>query len=189
MVKQFVIDSISVDITAENGRFEAAPGQNFPVELGTYSETARMTHASGWIAFFAVVKFPQAEKLMGRFVLDAGAEAPPLDRLKTAGNLDVQEQDGRWVCTIRAMRQPRGKQWATLHQVTLEELDVLAGTNFELLIGEFGVTTVGRYGDLNPRAGKNTMNGLGMQVEKGNFGAIAAMVAVTRPLALLKGLS
>ena len=187
-MNEFTIDPISVEIGPELGKYEASPGQNFPVEVGTYSEAARMTHPSGWIAYFAVVTFPKAQKVMGRFVLNAGNDAPPLDKLKTSGNLDIQQQDGQWICTIRAMRHPPGKQWATLHQVTKDELDGLVSGDFNELMSRFGEVSIERYGDLNPGAGRNTMNGLGMRVAAGNFPAIAAMVAVTRPVALVKGL-
>lgn len=187
-MSEFTIDPITVKIAKESGTYKASPGQKFEVEVGTYLETALMSHPSGWLAYFAVVSFPQAEKLMGRFVLNAGNDAPPLDKLKTSGNLDIQLKDGQWVCTIRAMRQPPGKQWPTLHQITREELDALSGKNFEVWMSGFGNVSIGRYGDLNPGAGKNTMNGLGMSLDEGNFDAIAAMVAVTRPVALVKGL-
>lgn len=188
-MNEFTVDAISVAFTHESGPYKASPGQNFEVEVGNYSRTARMSHPSGWVSHFAVVHFPEAQKLMGRFVVNAGNDAPPLDKLKTSGNLDIQSKDGQWVCTIRAMRQPEGKQWPTLHQITLEELDALVGQDFATWMASFGGVSIQRYGDLNPGAGKNTKNGLGMSVEEGNLEAIAAMVAVTRPLALVKGLT
>lgn len=185
----FSIQTIDAEIIPESRKVDVAPGQGFDKEEGHYSHRVRFSHLSGWLADFAVVNFPQANKTMGLFIWTGGQTAPPLDRLDRAGNIEVLPRGDHWVCALRVMRQPPGKPRASLHQVSLPELDQLVGGDFSSFVNQFGHTEIARYGDLNPDAGRNVVNGLGLRTTSGNVAVIAAAVAVTRPVALLKGLN
>jgi hypothetical protein len=186
---EFSVQTINVKVVQESGEYEDSPGQNLDRETGYYDSIIHFSHQSGWLAHFAVVNFPQAEKLMGRFVWWGEVSPAPLDKLNTSGNMEIKVVGDRWISPIRAMKQGTSKPYPTLHQATIEELDTLVGQSFEDFLSQFGHYRIGRYGDMNPGAGNNLKNGRGLESPAGNVGLIAALIAVTRPVALVKQLS
>ena len=92
---------------------------------------------------------------------------------------------GRWITPLRAMK-IAGKPWATLNRVSEEELDQLTGASFLDFVSGLGDVEVGRYGDFVPNAGKTVVNGLGIAVPAGQIAPLVGMIAVTRPIALVK---
>jgi hypothetical protein len=183
----YTLHTITVDVRTESGVFQSAPAHNTEPETGTYDTIVRFSSADGWVGDFAVVHFPVADITMGRFIWTGGVIAAPYDRLTTAGNISVKTVDDRWLVPVRAMR-PGGKPYPTLNRISEEELDTLTGFNFRDLLARFGDFELGRYGDFLPSAGKQVVNGLGLTMEKGNTALLGAMIAVTRPVALVKGL-
>ena len=188
-VTEFSVQTINVRVVKESGEYEDSPGQNLEKEVGTYDSVVHFSHQSGWLAHFAVVDFPKSGKVMGRFIWWGETSPAPLDKLKTSGNMEIKVSGDKWISPIRAMKQGTNKPYPTLHQITPDELDALVGGNFEDFLGKFGNFRIGRYGDLNPGAGNNLKNGRGLESEAGNVDLIAALIAVTRPVALVKQLS
>lgn len=189
VMTEFSVQTIDVKVVPESGEYEDSPGQNLERETGYYDSIIHFSHQSGWLAHFAVVNFPQAQKLMGRFVWWGEVSPAPLDKLNTSGNMEIKVVGDRWISPIRAMKQGTNKPYPTLHQATMEELDTLAGQSFEEFLSQFGQYKIGRYGDMNPGAGNNLKNGRGLESPAGNVDLIAALIAVTRPVALVKQLS
>lgn len=183
----YTIHTITVDLRPEPGVFHSAPAHNTDAETGHYDSVVRFTSADGWVGDFAVVHFPVADITMGRFIWTGGVVAAPYDRLNTAGNISVKTVDDRWLVPVRAMRFG-GKSYPTLNRITEEELDALTGSSFRDFLRHFGDFELGRYGDFLPSAGKQIVNGLGLRMEKGNTALLGAMIAVTRPVALVRGL-
>ena len=183
----YTLGSISVDFVAQSGVFDSSPAHNTEPETGTYDSIVRFSSADGWVGDFAVVHFPVADITMGRFIWTGGVVAAPYDRLTTAGNISVKTVDDRWLVPVRAMRLG-GKAYPTLNRISEEELDTLTGSSFRDLLARFGDFELGRYGDFLPSAGKQIVNGLGLTMDQGNTALLGAMIAVTRPVALVKGL-
>ena len=185
---RYTIETITLEVKElgpGEGTFFSAPSHTAEPEMGTYDAAVQFTTADGWVGDFAVVRFPKAGLLMGRFVWTGGVIAAPYDRLNTAGNTTVKEEGGKWLVPVKAMRK-KGKDYPTLNRVTEEELDSLAGRSFRSLLGEFGAFELERHGDLDPSAGKTIINGLGLRMDAGNNALLGAMIAVTRPLALVR---
>ena len=183
----YTLHTITVDVRAESGGFHSAPAHNTEPETGTYDSIVRFSSADGWVGDFAVVHFPVADITMGRFIWTGGVVAAPYDRLNTAGNISVKTVDDRWLVPVRAMRLG-GKAYPTLNRITEDELDTLTASSFRDLLARFGDFELGRYGDFLPSAGKQIVNGLGLTMDQGNTALLGAMIAVTRPVALVKGL-
>ena len=186
---EFNVQTINVKVLPEPGEYEDSPGQNLEKEIGYYDSVVHFSHQSGWLAHFAVVNFPRAGKLMGRFLWWGETTPPPLDKLNTSGNMEIKVVKDSWISPIRAMKQGKNKPYPTLHQVTEEELDGLVGESFRDFLSSFGSFRIGRYGAMNPGAGNNLKNGRGLASPAGNVDIIAALIAVTRPVALLKKLA
>lgn len=186
---EFSVQTINVRVLPESGEYEDSPGQNVEKEIGHYESLIHFSHQSGWLAHFAVVNFPRAGKLMGRFVWWGETSPAPLNKLNTSGNMEIKQVGDSWISPIRAMKQGSNKPYPTLHQVTIDDLDLLVGESFEGFLGRFGTFRIGRYGDMNPGAGNNLKNGRGLASPAGNVDLIAALIAVTRPVALIKQLA
>lgn len=184
---KFTVGTIAAEVSTKQGPFFGSASQASESEMGTYEASVRFTTADGWVGDFAVVRFPIADMLMGRFVWTGGAVAAPYDRLNTAGNTTVKAIDAHWIVPVKAMR-IKGKDYATLNRVTEKELDGLVDGSFRDLLGQFGAFDLERHGDLDPSAGRQIMNGLGLRMEAGNHALLGAMIAATRPLALVRGL-
>lgn len=189
VVTEFSVQTINVRVVKESGEYEDSPGQNLEKEVGRYDSVVHFSHQSGWLAHFAVVDFPKSGKVMGRFIWWGETSPAPLDKLQTSGNMEIKVSGDKWISPIRAMKQGTNKPYPTLHQVTPDELDALVGGSFEDFLSKFGNFRIGRYGDLNPGAGNNLKNGRGLESEAGNVDLIAALIAVTRPVALVKQFS
>lgn len=182
----FDLGPIHVSTRVERGIFDPSPGKSERSEIGTFDAIVSYSHSSGWKSDFSVVNYPQEIRSMGLFTWSTG-QVPPFDRLDSAGKLSVLDNGESWICAVRALRK-KTKPWPILAQVTEEELDSLLVGSFKALMQSLGVAEIGRYGDMVENPGKNAMNGLGLITTRGNIDVIAAMVGVTRPLALVKGL-
>ena len=184
------VDPIDCEVREEANTVFEAPDREKPPEAGKYTHIAKYSHgASGWFWEFAVVDFPIAGVTMGKMLFIGGPDADPLSRLDRAGSIQVFTVDGDWVCVIQAMRHPPQKNRATLHKVSMGELDMLTGRSFDEFMAGFGPVTIGRYADLRPDVSPKWSNFLSLRTPVGNVNAIFAMIAVTRPVALIKHLS
>lgn len=184
---QFSIQNISVEVRNEEGNFFASPAHGAEPEAGHYDAVVRFTTNDGWVGDFAAVSFPHAGMLMGRFIWTGGAISAPYDRLNTAGNTSIKEVGGHWIIPVKAMRKG-GKDYPTLNRVSEEELDSLVGGSIRAVLQPLGEFELERLGDLDSTAGKQIANGLGFRIPVGNHELLGAMIATTRPLALVKGL-
>ena len=184
---KFNVGTISAEVREAGGVYHGAASRAAEPEVGLYDASVLMTAADGWVGEFAVVHFPIAGMLMGRFVFTGGAVAAPYDRLNTAGSTTVKELNGKWIVPVKVMRK-NGRDYPTLNRVNENELDGLVEGSFRDILGQFGDFALKRHGDIDPTAGKQIINGLGLQMDAGNNALLGAMIAVTRPLALVRGL-
>jgi hypothetical protein len=187
MANQFTIGVVNVSMKHEAVSIRDIPARGMPEEEATAAQPAIFETVDGWMGHFGFFEFPSAGIIVGKFHWHRDPLMPPYDRLKNAGSTTVTRVGDRWVCPVRAMK-IKGKPWPTLCSVTEEELDSLVGGSFEELVNSIGDVTMDTFRSLNPNAGKNVANALGLSVPAGAVEPLLAMIAVTRPLALIKKL-
>jgi len=183
----FAIGVVTVTVHDKEVSIEDSPSRGADVEEGTAHNPATFETMDGWLGNFGFFEFPKAGVIIGKFHWHRPPLVSPYDRLQNAGSTTVTRVGDRWVCPVRAMK-IKGKPWPTLCSVTEEELDSLVGGSFEELVNSIGDVTMDTFGSLNPNAGKNVANALGLSVPAGAVEPLLAMIAVTRPLALIKKL-
>jgi len=188
VAQSLMIGVVSVTIYQDPVTIEDIPSRGKPAENATAAQPATFETVDGWLGKFGFFEYPGEGTIVGKFYWHRDPLSPPYDRLKNAGSVSVVEVQDRWVIPLRAMM-IKGKDWATLNRVSDLELDALAGTSFRDFVGGLGDSVVGIYGDLVPQAGKNVAAGLGMSIPAGQIAPLMGMIAVTRPLALVKKLS
>lgn len=181
----FTVGSISVDIESKPVTITDSPVQGAEEQEGVARNPAAFTSLDGWLGRFGFFEYENLDKLMGKFYWHKVPVDPPYFRLVRAGAVSVVNEAGRWIAPLRAMKKV-GKDYPTLNRVSDEDLDYLAGQNFREFVASFGDVEIKRYGDLVQNAGKQVANGLGISVPAGQVGPLIAMIAVTRPVALVK---
>ena len=181
----FTIGPISVEIQSMPVSIIDKPPRGAEEQTGIAANPAFFSTLDGWRGRFGFFAFAGMDKLTGKFYWHKDPVLPPYDRLERAGTISVVTEGGRWVTTLRALKKV-AKDYPNLHRVTEEELDDLAGMSFSAFVSSLGEAEIGRYGDLVANAGKQVANGLGIAVPAGQVGPLIGMIAVTRPLALLK---
>ena len=187
MTTSFNIGVVTATVHDKKVIIEDSPSRGADVEEGTAHNPATFETMDGWLVNFGFFEFPKAGVIIGKFHWHRPPLMSPYDRLKNAGSTTVTRVGDRWVCPVRAMK-IKGKPWPTLCSVTEEELDSLVGGSFEELVNSIGDVTMDTFGSLNPNAGKNVANALGLSVPAGAVEPLLAMIAVTRPLALIRKL-
>jgi len=187
MTTLFTIGVVTVTVNDARVSIRDIPARGMPEEEATAAQPAIFETVDGWMGHFGFFEFPSAGVIVGKFHWHREPLVAPYDRLKNAGSTTVTRVGDRWVCPVRAMK-IKGKPWPTLCSVTEEELDSLVGGSFEELVNSIGDVTMDTFGSLNPNAGKNVANALGLSVPAGAVEPLLAMIAVTRPLALIKKL-
>lgn len=188
MAQSLTIGVVSVTIYDDPVTIKDVPSRGKPAEDATAAQPASFETVDGWLGRFGFFEYPEEGTIVGKFYWHRDPLSPPYDRLKNAGSVSVVTVGDLWVVPLRAMM-INGKDWATLNRVNDLELDALAGGSFRDLVASLGDTTVGMYSDMVPQAGKNVAAGLGMSVPAGHIAPLMGMIAVTRPLALVKKLS
>lgn len=181
----FTVGSISVEVESKPVTITDTPVQGAEEQEGIARNPAVFTSLDGWLGRFGVFEYENLDKLMGKFYWHKQPVDPPYSRLVRAGAVSVVNEGGRWIAPLRAMKKV-GKDYPTLNRVSDEDLDYLAGQDFREFVAGFGDVEIKRYGDLVQNAGKQVANGLGIAVPAGQVGPLIAMIAVTRPLALVK---
>jgi len=185
MAGLFTLGPVTVEITPEPVTISDIPVRGDKEQLGTAQAPATFSSLDGWLGRFGFFEFPESGRVIGKFFWHKDPVHSPYDRLERAGTVSVVSEGGRWLVPLRAMKKV-DKPYPTLHRVTDEDLDYLAGQNFREFASSLGALEFGRYGDLVPKAGKAVANGLGMSVPAGQVAPLMAVIAVTRPLALVK---
>jgi len=188
VAQSLTIGVVSVTIHDDSVTIKDAPSKGKPAEDAKAAQPATFETVDGWLGRFGFFEYPNEGTIVGKFYWHKNPLSPPYDRLKNAGSVSVVTAGDRWVVPLRAMM-INGKDWATLNRVNDLQLDAVAGGSFRDLVGSLGDTDVGLYGDMVPQAGKNVAGGLGMSVPAGHIAPLMGMIAVTRPIALVKKLS
>jgi hypothetical protein len=188
VAQSLTIGVVSVTIHDDPVTIQDVPSKGKPAEAATAAQPAAFKTVDGWLGRFGFFEYPEEGTIVGKFYWHKDPLSPPYDRLKNAGSVSVVTAGDRWVVPLRAMM-INGKDWATLNRVNDLQLDAVAGGSFRDLVGSLGDTDVGLYGDMVPQAGKNVAGGLGMSVPAGHIAPLMGMIAVTRPIALVKKLS
>lgn len=181
----FTVGPISVEILSEPVTIVDSPARGVGDTPGTAENPATFSSLDGWLGRFGFFQFDGIVKPIGKFYWHRDSLQAPYDRLERAGTISLATGGGRWIAPLRALKKG-GKDYPTLQRVSDEDLDYLAGGDFRALAASLGEVEFNRYGDLVPDAGKVVANGLGMAVPAGQVGPLIAMIAVTRPLALVK---
>ncbi len=181
----FTLGPLSVQIESQPVTIIDSPARGLEDVPGTAHSPASFSSLDGWLGRFGFFEFDGVEKPIGKFYWHKDPVHEPYDRLERAGTISLAVGGGRWVAPLRALKK-NDKPYANLHRVSYEELDYLAGSNFRELTSSLGEVEFGRYGDLVPSAGRAVADGLGMAVPARQVGPLVAMIAVTRPMALVK---
>jgi len=181
----FTVGPLKVEIQADSVNIMDTPVRGAEEQRGTAKNPAFFSTIDGWLGHFGFFEFEQLDKPIGKFYWHKEPVLPPYNRLVRAGTISVVDDGGRWVAPLRALKKG-AKDFPALHRVTFEDLDFLAGQGFEDFIHSLGEVEFGRYGDLVPSAGKQVADGLGISVPAGHVAPLMGMIAVTRPLALLR---
>jgi hypothetical protein len=181
----FTVGPISVDIQSEPVSIMDKPVRGAEEQAGIAANPAFFSTLDGWRGRFGFFAFEGMDKLTGKFYWHKDPVLPPYDRLERAGTISVVNEGGKWVTTLRALKKV-DKDHPNLRRVTEEDLDYLAGSGFIEFVSSLGQVEIGQYGDLVTNAGKQVANGLGIAVPAGQVGPLMGMIAVTRPLALVK---
>jgi len=179
------LGAITAEILDEPVQIRDVPVRGAEEQDGTAGAAVVFSSLDGWLGRYGFFEFPEAGVTIGKFYWHKEPLLPPYDRLKNAGTISVVTTDNHWVTTLRVLK-IAGKPYPTLNRINEEELDFLAGQSFTEFLAPLGEATVGRYGDMVPSAGKNVANGLGISVPKGQIAPLVGMIAVTRPIALIK---
>jgi len=181
----FAVGAISVEVHKEPVSIFDKPDRDAEEQPGIAANPASFSTLDGWLARFGFFAFEGRATLTGKFYWHKEPVLPPYGRLERAGTISVVNAGGKWVTTLRALKKGK-KDYANLHRVTEEDLDHLAGSSFVAFVSSLGSVEIERYGDLVPDAGPRVANGLGIAVPAGQVGPLMGMIAVTRPLALVK---
>lgn len=181
----FTLGPLSVQIENEPVTIVDSPARGIDDVRGTAQNPATFSSLDGWVGRFGFFEFEGVEKPIGKFFWHKDPVHAPYDRLERAGTISLAVEGGRWVAPLRALKK-NVKAYANLHRVSDEDLNHLAGSDFRELTSSLGEVEFGLYGDLVPSAGKTVANGLGMAVPAGQVAPLVAMIAVTRPMALVK---
>ena len=141
-----------------------------------------MTSTDNWTGHFGVVEYPDGTKT-GRFFWHKEPLVDPYSRLREAGTTSVYEVGGRWVSMIRMLK-INGQGRPNLFDTSFDEMDALLdNASAENLINSKKNVTFGSFRSFVETSNKT---GLAMSVEIGDIVSLSAMVAITRPIALLK---
>lgn len=185
MIKTVELGNVRAEIEADPVSITDVPIRGSEQEEGTAQSPVVFSALDGWLGRFGFFEYPRAAVIIGKFYWHREPVDEPYDRLEHAGSVSVVTMGGRWIMPLRVMK-IAGKPWATLNRVSEEELDLLTGANFLDFVSGLGDVEVGRYGDFVPNAGKTVVNGLGIAVPAGEIAPLVGMIAVTRPIALIK---
>jgi hypothetical protein len=185
LTPSFTVGPISVQFENAPVTIIDSPARGIENVPGTAHSPASFSSLDGWLGRFGFFEFDGVEKPIGKFYWHKDPVHEPYDRLERAGTISLAVEGGLWVAPLRGLKKD-GKPYPTLNRVSDEELDHLAGRDFRQFASSLGAVEFGRYGDLVPSAGKTVANGLGMAVPARQVGPLLAMIAVTRPIALVK---
>jgi hypothetical protein len=185
MVQSVSVGVVAAEIGSDSVSITDVPVRGAAEEQGTAQNPVAFQCAELWLGRFGFFEYPKAGVIIGKFYWHREPVDEPFDRLEHAGTVSVVNTGGRWITPLRAMK-IAGKPWATLNRVSEEELDQLTGARFLDFVSGLGDVEVGRYGDFVPNAGKTVVNGLGIAVPAGKIAPLVGMIAVTRPIALVK---
>lgn len=181
----FAVGAISVEVHKEPVSILDKPDRDAEEQPGIAANPASFSTLDGWLGRFGFFAFEGRATLTGKFYWHKTPLLSPYDRLERAGTISVVNSGGNWVAPLRALKVV-AKPYPTLHRVAEEDLDHLAGSSFVEFVSSLGAVEVERYGDLVPDAGPRVANGLGIAVPAGQVVPLMGMIAVTRPLALVK---
>lgn len=181
----FSVGPITVEIQSEPVTIMDKPSRGADEQPGIAAKPAFFSTLDGWRSRFGFFAFEGSNKLLGKFFWHKDPLLPPYDRLERAGTISVVNHGSKWVAPLRALKKV-SKDYPTLHRVTEEELDSLVDGSFVDLVSSQGTVDIRRYGEIIPEASARVANGLGIAVPAGQVGPLMAMMAVTRPLALVK---
>jgi len=185
MVQTVTVGAVSAEIASDPVSITDVPVRGAEEQQGSAQNPVAFGWADLWLGRFGFFEYPKAEVIIGKFYWHREPVDEPFDRLEHAGSVSVVAMGGRWIMPLRVMK-IAGKPWSTLNRVSEEELDLLTGASFLDFVSGLGDVEVGRYGDFVPNAGKTVVNGLGIAVPAGEIAPLVGMIAVTRPIALIK---
>lgn len=187
MLQSVSVGAVAAEIESDSVSITDVPVRGAAEEPGTAQNPVAFRWAELWLGRFGFFEYPKAGVIIGKFYWHREPVDQPFDRLEHAGTVSVVATGGRWITPLRVMK-IAGKPYATLNRVSEEELDYLTGASFLEFVSGLGDVEVGRYGDFVPSAGKTVVNGLGIAVPAGEIAPLVGMIAVTRPIALIKRL-
>ena len=93
-------------------------------------------------------------------------------------------QDEKWLVVLKALKFSPAKQYFTLHNGELDEIDGYLGHSFKDFLMDSGALRFGTRGEIDGDTSK-TANQLAVVIEPGDIETLAIAYTVTRPLAVI----
>lgn len=93
-------------------------------------------------------------------------------------------QDEKWLVVLKALKFSPAKQYFTLHDGKLDEIDTYLGHSFKDFLMDSGALRFGARREIDGDTSK-TANQLAVVIEPGDIETLAIAYTVTRPLAVI----
>lgn len=178
---KFDIGSVSVNVAGRTATItdRQSTGSD-PVEA--LAHLAELQTPDGFRATLGVIEWPNGAVTVKLVDFMSGPDV--YRRLERAGTLEIKVVDGKWIALMRALKYDT-KDYATLHGVSFEELDVLVKDDSKQLLLDIEGVEVGVYGEFVPDA-KRYQDAMAMRSVPQFIEGIAALYALTRVMPLMK---
>lgn len=157
--------------------------RNEAVEQTGKITTFRVTSSDELNLIVGLIEWPSDDPEVGPIDLISGLQKH--NELVRRGRMSVKiSQDGKWLVVLSAMKFSPTKQYFTLHNGVLDDIDEYLGHSFkEFLLGS-GALRFGTRGEIDGDTSR-TANQLAVVIEPGDIEALAIAYTVTRPLAVI----
>jgi hypothetical protein len=181
-MKTFTAGHVAVRILDGVSDFVGSPARGGPETTGT-ATLAELKTSDGFDALLGVITWPKGEQDVR--IVDFISGAAPYERLIRAGTFSIKTSGDNWVALIRAMK-VQGKEYATGTRVTWEELNWLAGSDFQAAATAHGTSKFGLYGSLSTTSGSAQKNDLALSCPAGVVAPMIYLYAITRVEAIMQ---
>ena len=154
-----------------------------------------MTEQTGQLTTFRVTSSDELNLIVGLIEWENDEpEVAPIDlisglqkhrELVRRGRMSLKlSQDGKWLVVLKALKYSPAKQYFTLHDGKLDDIDAFLGHSFKDFLMGSGALRFGARREIDDDTSK-TANQLAVVIEPGDIETLAIAYTVTRPLAVI----
>jgi hypothetical protein len=178
---KFEIGHVAVNVAGRTSRIiDRQKVDSPPVEA--FARLAELETPDGFRGTLGVIEWPDGSVTVRLVDFMEGPDT--YRRLERAGTLELKVVDGHWVALMRAMKY-EGKDYATLHGVTFDELDSLIKDDAIQQLLDIGNVEIGEYGTYVPGI-KRYADSMALRSVAGYIDGIAGFYALTRVMPLMR---